>query len=424
MTTHDHLTDADMGDVVRNRLNASAQRISAPDLWPSVSERMDGASRRNGSLLRPPRWLASVGTVLFITLSVVVWVMLVDGQDNEAPVAAEPSYSRLLGGSLEEDPGTPVDVAVFSEIFSRLDNAGPFRVEGELFTTSRPRGVVSTLQNANGGPALGQEEFRGRFLNNGFVEIECVENGPDKACLLGMDELWQSTFKLPPECTSMTERPAEICENSLATMIPTFVSITPFATMYKEGGTYTFKSLYQAPDLYRIERTLRIDPEFKAEVAAKIPAVKLIEAERTVTLRQQRIRYFDSSSPAPGGYGFINTGTSEGFVAAHLNPFLSEPPPGSLDAAVTFEDVRLISSSDPSTGYRYQASISGGIGEFGTWDMWVGEDGLPRQITIEVFSSPQWRGGTGDEVQTTRVSLTFFDYGEPVDADDPIQRLQ
>ncbi len=422
MTTQDRFVDNWTGDIVRSRLRATAQEIPVPDIWTGLSKRMASEKTDTRLRLRTPKWLAPAGTVLVLVAAIALWVVLINGGEDEAPVAESPD--QTVDGSTQEltGLGTPADETEFMSVFDRLETAGPFKVQAELSTTSRHRGSVSTLPAAMSAGLLDSQEFRSLFMNNGFTELECVEHGLDRACLLGVDDEKAAEFIV--ECTSTTARPAGMCGDGSIPVHPVFISGTPIATLRVVGGTHRFESLYLNSDLYRIERTLEIDPEFKGEVAARIPVVDLSEPERTARLQQQNGRYFDSSSPAPGGYGYINVGSAEAFVIAHINPFLTEPPPATLGDFLQFEDIRLVSPGYPNGSLHYRASISGTIGESGTWDMWVGEDGLPLKIMIEVFTSPQWRGSQEGETETTRAELTFFDFGETVDSDDPLLRLQ
>ncbi len=224
------------------------------------------------------------------------------------------------------------------------------------------------------------------YLND-LVELFCVERDANRVCMMGLYE----------------NGPA-VAQQSVI------------------GGTYTYESVFASADLYRIERTLEVPVEFKADLLARARSANISFAEEPATIRQQNGRYFDSTNPGMGGYGVVNEGAATTFIALHIDPGYAGDPIAMDDIAV-LSNVRQLGVPASDGTVHYRADVSGQIGESGTWDIWVGEDGLPRRIEVEAFNPPRWANYRSDELEVTRVSIDFLDYGVPLDPEDPLARL-
>lgn len=420
MTEHEQMTETATETVVKARLHAAASGIRLPDIWTGVAPRVTGTGQRGRSRFVgwpvPHRWLAPTGTALFVAAVALAWVMFINSDESQP--ATEGQVGSEASNPNGETGETQVSATLLEDMVALLENAGPFRVEGELFTSSRQGGRVSWMP-LNPSPAqFDSEAFHSILLTGHYDEQECVEHGADRVCLLVFSP------KPPVDCGAEPER-YQVCGG--------FEVGEPFAINQVVGGTYGYDSVFWNPDQYLLERRLTIDPQFTTRVNGwlfeiiewRTPDRKFLEDfTRIVTLRQGDGRFFDSSSPATGGYGTIVEGSADSFLALHLNPFGTTQLPADISQELQLEDIQQVSSADANGSNHYRATIAGGVGETGTFEMWTRTDGLPLRIEIEAFSPPGGARHDSGETEVTRIQLNFTNYGVPVEPAAPALRAR
>ena len=402
MTRHEEPVDSATATLIGSQLRSYAGGIAVPDIWASISDEITGSGQRRWvsvpGWFPGQNWITAAGTVTFAVVSVAIWVMFINGDDTTSSdhVGKDPEIAV--------ETMIPADPDILENTLALLDSAGPFRIEGELFTTSRQRGRTTSLPVASDSLPFDGQTFSEIILNGHFIEHDCVEHGADRVCLLVFSP------SPPVDCSTGTER-YQVCGGN-------FVVGEPMAVAQTIGGTLRFDSDFVSGDRFIVERTLEIDPVFESMVKDRLPIVDLSEFEETVTLRQRDNRFFDSSTPGADGYGTLVTGSAEWFVSLHLDPIpqLIRQPDGMIDLPginqlIQLEDIQRTSSVDSDGGTIYRATVTGGIGESGTFEMWTNSEGLPLRIEIEAFSSPRWLRHESGETEVTRVSLSFLDYG-------------
>ena len=429
MTERNRLTEVETAALITQKMQAAALGMHVPDFWSAVDHEIDPDRRSTRSIVigrrwMPKRaWLAPAGTALLVVVVVVAWVTFVNGDNGDD---AQPTTEEQFGSQANDLTSSetndlngefgdrPVPTTFLKDTLALLETAGPFRVEGELFTTSRQGGRTTSLPLNPGVAQFDSEAFQGIVLGGQYIEQDCVEHGADRVCLLVFSPQ-------PPVDCSTDSQPNQVCGGG-------FEIGEPFAIHQVIGGTYSYESVFWSPDRYSIERSLTIDPEFKARVDDwlseysewRTPGRSLLDDFERLTLMQQRDnRFFDSSDPAVGGYGTVVDGSAASFLADHINPFGTTQRPTDIDSALRLTDVQRLSAPDATGSAHYRAIIVGGVGESGTFEMWTRPDGLPVRMVIEAFRSPDGARHNSGETEVTRIQLNFADYGVPFEETVP-----